>query len=205
MTRVAMRAQKGVVLFIALIILVAMSLAGIALLRGVDTGTVIAGNLAFRQNTMFVGDNGVEAARVWLQSNAGATLYSNQAASGYYATWGATTDLLGNDTDPTTTPFDWVASGINVTAPPFAPPSGYTVRYVIHRLCEVTGDPSTDPAVAAKCTKSTGAGGSTSTGSKGAAAYGSYALSTPVSSIYRITVQVTGPRNARSYVQATVF
>lgn len=204
MRRAAMRAQQGVVLFIALIILVAMSLAGIALLRGVDTGTVIAGNLAFRQNTMFVGDMGVEAGRAWLQSNAGATLDNDQAGSAYYATWGASTDLLGNDTDPTTTPFNWDTSSVEVTAGPFAPPSGYRLRYVIHRLCETTGDP-TDAGVATKCTRSTGAGGSTSTGSKGAANYGIYALSTPVAAIYRITVQVTGPRNALSYVQATVF
>ena len=204
MRRLALRAQKGVVLFIALIILVAMSLAGIALLRGVDTGTLIAGNLAFRQNTMFVGDIGVEAARVWLQANAG-TLNNDQTGNAYYATWGATTDLLGNDTDTATTPFDWGTQSKEVTAAPFTPPSGYRVYYVIHRLCETTGDPSTDPAVAAKCMKSSGTGGSTSTGSKGAAGYGAYALSSPVASVYRITVEVRGPRNARSYIQATVF
>ena len=203
MKRLARRTQEGVVLFIALIILVAMSLAGVALLRGVDTGTVIAGNLAFRQNTMFVGDLGVEAARAWLQANAGG-LNNNLAGNAYSATWGANTVLLGNDTDPTTTPYDWNAA-VKVTAAPFTPPSGYTIRYVIHRLCEVTGDPSTDPAVAAKCMRSSGAGGSTSTGSKGAAGYGSYALSSPVAAIYRITVQVDGPRNARSYIQATVY
>lgn len=199
-----MRAQQGVVLFIALIILVAMSLAGIALLRGVDTGTLIAGNLAFRQNTMFIGDMGVEAARAWLQSNAG-DLNDDEAGSAYYATWKDDTDLLGNDTDPATDPFDWAADSAVVTAAPFTPPSGYTIRYVIHRMCETTGDPSTDPAVAAKCMRSSGTGGSTSTGSKGAAGYGSYALSSPVAAIYRITVQVTGPRNARSYIQATVY
>jgi hypothetical protein len=199
-----MRAQQGVVLFIALIILVAMSLAGIAPLRGVDTGTLIAGNLAFRQNTMFVGDMGVEAARSWLQGNSG-ILNSDQIGSAYYATWEDDTDLLGNDADAATTPFDWDTKSQNVTAAPFTPPSGYTVRYVIHRMCETTGDPSTDPAVAAKCMRSSGTGGGTSTGSKGAAGYGSYALSSPVASIYRVTVLVTGPRNARSYIQATVF
>lgn len=203
MKRLARRTQEGVVLFIALIILVAMSLAGIALLRGVDTGTVIAGNLAFRQNTMFVGDMGVEAARVWLQANTGA-LSNDLPGNAYYATWGENTDLLGNDTDPTTNPYDWNGA-VNVAAAPFTPPSGYTVRYVIHRLCEVTGDPNTDPAVAAKCMRSSGTGGSTSTGSKGAAGYGNYALSSPVASVYRITVQVSGPRSTLSYIQATVF
>ena len=41
--------QDGVVLFIALIVLVAMSLAGVSMMRSVDAGNKIAGNLAFRQ------------------------------------------------------------------------------------------------------------------------------------------------------------
>ena len=45
--RPSRRKQSGVVLFISLIILVAMSLAGIALIRSVDTSNLIAGNLAF--------------------------------------------------------------------------------------------------------------------------------------------------------------
>ena len=52
------RKQRGVVLLIALIILVAMTLAGIGMMRSVDTGSVIAGNLAFQQATMQANDQG---------------------------------------------------------------------------------------------------------------------------------------------------
>ena len=45
----APRAQRGVVLFIALIAMVVMSLAGVALIRSVDTTGSVAGNLAFRE------------------------------------------------------------------------------------------------------------------------------------------------------------
>jgi type IV pilus assembly protein PilX len=187
------RRQQGVVLFIALIILVAMSLAGIALMRSVDTGTIIAGNLAFRQSTTYVADLGVEAARAWLRAATAADLEAHQEASGYYATWDSV-DLLKT--------FAWTdAISVNVTGAPFTPPTGYTVRYVIHRLCSETGDPATKP-----CVKMSGAGGSgTSTGSKGAVSYGAYALAAPVPAVYRITVLVTGPRNARSFVQAVVL
>lgn len=54
--------QRGVVLLIALIALVALTLAGIALVRSVDTGNVIAGNLAFKQAALQVSDTGTEAA-----------------------------------------------------------------------------------------------------------------------------------------------
>jgi hypothetical protein len=41
-TRLAARRERGTILFVALIVLVAMSLAGIALMRSVDTNVLIA-------------------------------------------------------------------------------------------------------------------------------------------------------------------
>ena len=46
------KSQKGVVLFFALIALVAMSLAAAALVRSVDSGVLVAGNLAFKQSAI---------------------------------------------------------------------------------------------------------------------------------------------------------
>lgn len=201
MTGVAHRAQRGVVLFIALIVLVAMTLAGIALMRAVDTGTIIAGNLAFRQNATYVGDIGVETARTWLLTNgAGNTLYADQPAvsggAGYWSTMQSGVDLLGSD--PLVPDFQWNDSAsINVTAP--APPNGYSVRYVIHRLCDAPGDPA-----GVNCVRSSGTSSSTSS-TKGAAAYGSYAITSPTSAFYRITVRVSGPRSSVSYIQAMVY
>ncbi len=50
--------QHGVVLLLTLIILVAMMMAGIGMMRSVDTGNVIAGNLAFKQATTHAADGG---------------------------------------------------------------------------------------------------------------------------------------------------
>ena len=196
------RAQQGVVLFIALIVLVAMSLAGIALMRSVDTGMLIAGNLAFRQNTVHVSDLGVEAARAWLTAQSSASLYTDQGgtSTGYFSTWQDNLDLLGNDVSKTD--FDWSANSVNVTAAPYAPPSGYAVRYVIHRLCSASGDPT---GSSAGCVKLGSTAGTTASGTKGAAAYGSYAISVPTTAMFRVTVRVTGPRNALSYVQVTTY
>jgi Tfp pilus assembly protein PilX len=58
--------QRGVVLFFTLIALVVMSLAAVALIRSVDTSTMIAGNLAFKQSATTSGDGGIEAAVSWL-------------------------------------------------------------------------------------------------------------------------------------------
>ncbi|HEX2310450.1 MAG TPA: hypothetical protein VHH91_07010, partial [Vicinamibacterales bacterium] len=62
------RRQRGAVLLIALIVLVAMSLAGVALVRGVDMTNLIAGNLAFKQGATLGGDWGAEQARAWLNA-----------------------------------------------------------------------------------------------------------------------------------------
>ncbi len=68
--------QRGVVLFFTLIALVVMSLAAVALIRSVDTSTMIAGNLAFRQSATSSGDSGIEAAIAWL-SAAQSTMQAN--------------------------------------------------------------------------------------------------------------------------------
>lgn len=196
MSIVARRRNRGVVLFIALIVLVAMSLAGIALMRSVDTGTIVAGNLAFRQGAMHVGDIGIEAARGWLQSQSSTTLYNDIPGSGYYSGWAQNVVLVGTASG-TQVPFDW-NTAIPVTSP--APPAGYSVSYVIHRLCESSGDPAS-----ITCVKQTGSASAAGGGTKGAAAFGQMAIQVPTSALYRITVRVVGPRNSTSFVQAVVF
>ena len=186
------RAQRGAILFIALIVLVAMSLAGLALMRGVDTGSLIASNLAFRQSATAAGDLGIEAGRNWLMANGGATLYTDIPGSAYYSTFQTNVDLVGGDT--TKTPFDWsTAASAGTDA------AGNQVSYVIQRLCEIPGDPAS-----VSCIRAEGTTG-TSSGTHGAASYGGYAISAPTGAFYRITVRVTGPRNTVSFVQATVF
>lgn len=194
------KGQRGVVLFVALIVLVAMSLAGLALMRSVDTGTVIASNLAFRESAIHVGDIGVEAARTWLTGvTPTETLYNDQPAisggQGYYANWADNIDLLGSD--PVKVDYDW-STAIPVASP--APPPGYSVSFVIHRLCKQTGNPAS-----VTCVKQTVGAGSTSSGTKGAASFGSFAISVPTNALYRVTVRVVGPRNSLSYVQAVVY
>ena len=56
------RRQRGTALFVALIMLVAMSIAAVSLVRSVDTTVVITGNLAFQQTALQVVDYGIEAA-----------------------------------------------------------------------------------------------------------------------------------------------
>src|SRR4051812_49591136 len=58
--------QSGVVLFIALIVLVALSLAGLATMRSVDTAALVASNIGFRQAAVHSADQGIQAAYNWV-------------------------------------------------------------------------------------------------------------------------------------------
>jgi Tfp pilus assembly protein PilX len=182
-----MKRQRGAVLFIALIVLVAMSLAGIALIRGVDTTNLIAGNLAFKQSSTLGGDWGVEQGRTWLQGQAATALYDDIPGR-YYAAMQTGVDFTG--TDPSAPDFNWAANSFDAGKDP----AGNEVRYVVHRMCELAGNPGS-----VNCVR-TSAGG-TGAGTKGGATYGTFALPSTSQIYFRITARVTGPRNTTSYVQ----
>lgn len=199
--------QRGVVLLIALISLVAISLAGIALMRSVDAGVMITGNLAFKQSAVHAGDAGTETAIEWLDANV-ANLGNDVAAAGYYATWRAGCDLLGSRNadlgdDAVWTVGDAAQPGCGMVAAPVAAdrlPDGYSATYVINRMCDSEGSPN-DPTIYCSAYLSSSIGsGST----KGGASYGQMPLSGTTQQYYRITTRVVGPRNTESIVQAVV-
>jgi type IV pilus assembly protein PilX len=194
--RVPRKAQRGVILFVALIVLVAMTLTGIALIRSVDTNVLIAGNLAFRQGATAAADWGIEAARSYLKTTLAANkaaLDNDNSAAAYYATWQTGLDLVGT----TTTPFGWSSAAQLVGTDS----AGNEVRYVLHRMCEASGATT---AANANCVKASGGGGATGTegSTKGTVSYSALALPGTTVVYYRVTVRVLGPRNTLSYVQA---
>jgi len=192
------RRQRGVVLMVALIVLVALTLAGLSMIRTTDTGAVIAGNLSFRQAALASTDAGVEAAFNALGGVAGliSTSAEAQIPNRYYPTIPGPGALNYDEyglrkVDVAGAPMtvDWT------TAPTVAGvPTGYDVRYIIERMC--TGViPVTD--VGTMCVTDGATGG----GSKRA---GAPAFTGAMKINYRITVRVAGPRNTLSIAQAVV-
>ncbi len=189
--------QRGVVLMIALIVLVAMTLAGIALMRSVGTTSLIAGNLAFQQSATSSGDTGTEAAIAWLTTNnTSGYLWNNIPAQGYMAQ--RQDPVTGQSWDAFWTTVINPSGGPSlVTSLGQDPATGNTVSYVIQRLCNATGDP-TSPGVDCAAPQSVA---QASSSSKGA---GAVALLYNSSIYYRITTRIDGPRNTVSYVQVVV-
>jgi len=186
------RAQKGVVLLIALIVLIVMTLGGIALIRSTDLTNIIAGNLAFRQAATHSGDTGIETAFAWLQANT-ALLNNDVANAGYSA----------NGNNPNRSPVagqTWEAYWNSLPAARIrtlaTDASGNTVSFIIDRMCANSGS-STGGANCSASIVASVAGGS---GEEG----GEIALTSPSAIYYRITVRIAGPRNTVSFVQAMV-
>ena len=186
----AARRQAGVVLFIALIVLVAMSLAGIAIMRSVGSGVLVASNLAFKQTTTAGAERGVEAAKTWLVAQSGSKLDKSDKVNGYYSSWGAF--------DPAT--HEWKDTNKTVQLAPDG--AGTTVRYVIHRLC-LTEDAAIN-APTQQCVMKSVSTEKCVGCSLGGTAYGTSNLKTKVSPYYRVTVRSDGPKSTVSYVQVVL-
>ncbi len=104
------------------------------------------------------------------------------------------TNVDFTNSDPSKPDFDWTGNAYNLGADPAGNPE---VRYVIHRMCDLAGNPGS-----VNCVRTTTGGTSDST--KGGATYGGAALPSTSQIYYRITARVTGPRNTVSYVQMMV-
>ncbi len=195
--------QRGVVLFLALIILLAMSMAAISMFRSVDTGSMVAGNLAFKQSALLSADGAVEQARIWVMGNI-TSLNADNPANGYYASRQDSLDLLGTRTPGNyVDDVDWDGKNTAAATKAFVLPvdavSGNQVSYIIHRLCDITG--SVNAAAQACVVASSASEGST----QGAVDYSRQPLTSTNAPYFRITARILGPRQTVSYVQTTIL
>jgi len=195
-TRIARRGgrQRGVVLFVALIVLIVMTLAGLGLMRQLGVGTSIAGNIAFKESATAVADRGVEVALQWLSLPATNPSLTS-VPDGYYSSWAA-------GFDPNV--FPW-GPGFSTTivpplpaAPDFAQ-TGSQTEMVIQRLCLFADMSSLDPAQ--RCSDSLIPNPLRSHGGGG---YGSVLPATTPAPFYRVTTRVRGPRNTVSVTQTLI-
>ena len=182
--------QRGTMLIIALIILVAMTLAGIAMMRSVDTATVMAGNIAFRQASVNAVDAGIQAAYRFIDANKGtAVLNTTNTATGFVA--------FAVSPDP-----DWNSAsawgGAALVNGGTADRAGNVIYYKIERLCPATREGLVADANCASTQGSSSTGGVVAEGSdQSAPNYFTQLAATH----FRVTVRAVGPRNSAAIVQ----
>lgn len=181
-------------LLIALIVLVALTMAGIAMMRSVDTSTIVAGNIGFRQSAVNAADQGVQAGYGWVLGQiTGAALTNDDPANGYFSSV-----PTGEAPDWYTNSASWGNAVVLNGGTPDA--AGNVVSYLIHRLCPVP-----NCASGAACGGVTNVCGqslsSTTLSGEGMDQSAPNYFTSPPSVHYRVTVRAVGPRNSVAYVQ----
>lgn len=180
--------QRGAVLMVVLVAMIAMMVSVIALSRSMDTHHLVAGNLAFRNATLHSSDAGVRGGVAFLESTVGTPRLNTTAEDdGYYAV------LVEPDWDDET--FWAQCSGCTVAASDAA---GNRIQYVVHRMCSAQGNPS---AAGNSCSTLTAAPTAANGGSFSADAFNFAGVA---QNYYRISVRVLGPRNTSTLVQTFV-
>jgi Tfp pilus assembly protein PilX len=210
--------QRGVSLIFALIVLVAMMLAAVALVRSVDSSAKVLGNIAFQKDATVAANQATQQAIAWIRGATDLTI-DGADATGYYASTPAGTniDVTGyqSPSDSTRSLVDWdrvagspcgYATGASYASCAYSPNNpaitvnGNTARYVIFRVCQAAGSPSStncaQPMNGTTVTNTAGAIGD-GLGDKAAdpQTKGQY---------YRIVVRVVGVRDTVSFTETLV-
>lgn len=205
------RAQHGISLIFALMALVVLGLAAVALTRSVDTSVLVMGNLSFKQDAVVASSSAAEQAIGWIEANlSGSTLDSNDAAKGYYAMSLDNLDPTGNKTsaEDKRRLVKWdndcggAADGTYSTCDilPFtgADVNGNKVQWVITRLCDLEGAPSTTNT----CLRPLSSGAAET--AQRDELTGKRITSGMSSPYFRVIVRVEGPRNTVSFTETLV-
>lgn len=214
-------AARGMVLILALLALVGLALSAVVLVRSVDAGGQIVGNLGFKQQATAAADPMAEEALAWLlaaQATDLAALHASQPEAGYYAS-------SLDDLDPTGSQpgalarVDWDGDdcgGADITCLPAraATPVGpHTGQWVITRLCRIEGEPQ--PSSTQTCASAAGnleaevCKGRLDYETLGSAGLGQGGMVrgcglAPLSPYYRIIVRSVGGRGTVSYTETLV-
>ncbi len=211
----ARRSERGISLFFALIALVALALASVALVRSVDTGALVIGNLGFKQDATATADQVANQAMEWLSvestANGGTSLYDDIVGDGYYATSLDALDPTGNGSSGNPSAIvDWnddgcpnAPGGTVCIAPSPAKAGGQNAgRWVITRLCKTVGAPgAAGNTCAVPLTKVAVESGG------GECKYGNCARFGPGSGgpYFRIIVRSVGARGTVSFTESIVY
>ncbi len=208
-------AQRGMSLLFALLALAALSLAGVALVRSVNTGASVIGNLGFKQNATSDASRATEIA-IGVLRNPTWSLDNDNPVEGYYASSLDSLDPTGGTTTVAKKLglVDWgdacatIPAGTysNCTLLPklaFTKTSdmGNTAQYLITRLCE-KAEPVSGTNTCAKPANAS----LTDAVQRGEVRVGTELRPTKLttSPYYRIIVRTQGARNTVSFTETIV-
>jgi type IV pilus assembly protein PilX len=206
--------QRGVSLLFALLALAAMSLAAVALVRSVDGGSLVIGNLSFKQDTTRAADSATEVARNWIATSGADMSADGAAGTGYYAQAHTNLDPTGQHTSASNLMdvVDWGDANSCTCAGAtcalcLAPSNDLTfnggnvrANYLITRLCPNSGAVVTGNA----CAQPVSLPLNTSPDKGELNPQGGIKMPSSQAPYYRIIVRTVGGRNTVSFTETIV-
>lgn len=208
----ARTAQHGVILVVVLMALVVLLIGLAAIIRSVDTSSIMVGNLAFRRDLTNRAEEAIAAAKATLAASTFDPTKDAQATSHYWSSKLAN----GNTGVPTildsSSAYAAAITSGDSTDTSVTGDNSISYRYVIDRQCNAAGAFSTSNCeYIAYSTNNPGPGGGGGSsqylqrqvGGVFAGAGGAKNCNGSNCAIYRISVRVAGPRNSVAYFQTT--
>ncbi len=187
--------ERGVVLIFTLIILLILTIGGVALVRSMQSSLFSAGNLAFRRDLVNQGELASSQVVTAINASAfpgpGATDTTHDQVAYNYS---ATTLPTNTQGVPNVLLADDATFAGTFTAPDLTGATAdVKIRYVIDRLC-VAIPPTVLPTSALCVQSSSSPTGLTIPGN---------GLAPPRATVYRISVRVSGARSTQVFLQST--
>lgn len=218
------RRQRGVSLLFALLTLAALMLSTLALVRSIDTGALMVGNVGFKQDATVAADQAAREAIAWMTTNK-FSLNTDAAVSGYFASnqefeadgvtaklpvdatgqllaGSAQRQLIDWDKDNCRSAASGSYTGCSIVPVDGADVGGNKIRYVIFRLCSKAGDYVTDTTI--QCAKYTGTSVAGVTDQGDLSYVGRPEDIAEASPYFRVLVRVSGARNTTSFTETIV-
>jgi type IV pilus assembly protein PilX len=184
--------ERGVVLIFTLIILLILTIGGVALVRSMNNSLFSAGNLSFRRDLVNQGEQAVST--VLTEFKPGGALAAVGAADSDLQSANYKATPLATNAQGIPTALLTLAGfqAVGQTSNDITGATGdVTIRYLIDRLC--TGSPCTSlNSVQSSAAPPGGSGLS-----------GGAPVAPPTATVYRLSVVVYGPRNTQVFMQST--
>jgi len=184
MKNIPHRGQRGMTMLVVLILLSVMLLGGLALARMSSVGTLVAGNISFKERALQASEVGINTAYATVSAS---TFPESPSQPGWYFSTARALDANG------------LPDGVDIGQGRLVTVGAYEVRYVVERMCSVDAVTDTLQQCLVRQMDEGGADGSPKDKSTRASK-----VDQPGGKQYRITAQVTGPQSTRIVVQSLV-
>ncbi|HEX5126763.1 MAG TPA: hypothetical protein VFW00_08480 [Rhodocyclaceae bacterium] len=200
--------QRGAILVITLVVLVAMTLASVGLFHSVDTSTLLTSNIGFKRDTSARASTALKGVQTQLRTANFRIISENYCvvpacASNAYnyspQILEASTDgipVVMTDKSNFDTKFKGTWTSV-ATESAIMSAAQIEIRYLIERLCDATGSPDF-----AHCVLPASAYATQSHDIKGVPGVLGGDAGSNTLPLFRVTIRVDGPRNSLSYKQA---